>query len=175
MGKERQYLNQNIDLKAVAKDVYEFFIEDGFPDVKVDEDPNGNWYEIQATKKGALRTLTSSRKAIHIILKGDPNKCTITQTTGDWGKNIAVSAFLTGSIGLIGLGFDVRFSKKLWKFLQNSVEQHSNNLAIESSKRPSKAIDDSSDEILNVLKMKFVKGEITSSEYEERKKILDET
>jgi len=118
LGKESDWEDKNVDLGKLAKEIERFFRDDGFNEVKLDQDPNGTWHQIQARKKGVLRTIGSSRKVVQIIIKGEPNKFTVTQDVGEWGKNVAVSALLTGGIGLIGLGLNVQFTNKLWDFIQ---------------------------------------------------------
>ena len=70
MGKQGDFVNKNVNLKKLSERIQQFFYDDGFAEVQVDEDSNSNWFEIQARKTGALRTVISSRKAIHIIIKG---------------------------------------------------------------------------------------------------------
>ncbi len=97
--RENDWVNKNVDLRRLSEMVQQFFYDDGFSEVKVDEDPNGTWFELQAKKMGALRTIVSSRKAIHVIIKGEPNKFTVSIGTGEWGKNFVVA-------GMLAAGYD---------------------------------------------------------------------
>jgi len=128
--KETQWIGRNVDLKLFSQRIRKFFEDDGFSQIRSDEDPHGSWYEIQAMKTGILRTLGSSRKAINIVIKGEPNKFEVEMGVGEWGKNIGIAALLTGGIGLIGLGFDIRFQNKLWNFIKESVDSLSNSNAM---------------------------------------------
>ena len=94
--------------------------------MKVDEDPNGTWFELQAKKMGALRTIVSSRKAIHVIIKGEPNKFTVSIGTGEWGKNFLVAGMFTGGIGLVGMGLNLRFTSKVWNFINETIDSLEN-------------------------------------------------
>jgi hypothetical protein len=126
MVKENQWVGRNVDLKLLSQRLVKFFQDDGFREIRTEEDPNGSWYEIQAKKTGILRTLGSSRKAIHINIKGNPNNFEVEMGVGDWGKNIAAAALLTGGIGLIGLGLDAEFKNKLWNYIKESVDSLEN-------------------------------------------------
>ena len=63
-------------------------------------------------KTGVMRTVVSSRKAIHVIIRGNPNNFLVSAGTGEWGKNFVVAGLFTGGIGLIGMGFNLRFTGK---------------------------------------------------------------
>lgn len=125
MPRENEWLNKNVDLKLLTQRIEKFFRDDGFTDVMVEEDQSGQWWEIQARKTDIMRTLVGSRKAIHVIIRGNPNKFKITMDVGDWGKNIAAAAVLTvltGGIGLIGAGLTAEFQHKLWSRIQEAVD-----------------------------------------------------
>ena len=119
--RENDWVNKNVDLHKLSERIQQFFYDDGFSEVKVDEDPNGTWFELQAKKMGALRTVVSSRKAIHVIIKGEPNKFTVSIGTGEWGKNFVVAGVFTGGIGLVGMGLNLRFTNKVWNFIKETI------------------------------------------------------
>ena len=168
MGKEGDFVDKNVDLRKLSERIQQFFYDDGFSEVKSDEDPNSSWFEIQARKTGALRTVISSRKAIHIIIKGNPKKFSITLGSGEWGKNFAVSSLFSGGIGLIGMGFNLKFNTKVWKFIQETV------ISLENTANMPELSTDSNDEnSLEILKKRFALGEITKKEYESMKKELE--
>lgn len=129
MVKEYTYVHKNVDLSLLANEIERFFHNDGFSDVIADKDPNQAWFDIQARKIGVLRTIVSSRKTIHVIIKGEPNNFKVFSALGEWGKNIAVAAFATGTIGLIGIGLNVRFQNKLWSYIKSTVEKLENTAA----------------------------------------------
>ena len=167
MGKEGDWYDKNVDLKKLAQTIQQFFYDDGFSEVRMDEDQNRTWFEIQARKKGVLRTVGSSRKAIHVIVKGSPNKFNVSIGTGEWGKKFAVAALFTGGIGLIGMGLNVRFHNKLWNFIKNSVVKLENSATLTEEKKPTDTPDP-----LTILKQRLALGEITKKEYEDLKKAL---
>ena len=167
MGKEGDWSDKNVDLKKLTQKIQQFFYDDGFSEVRLAEDPHGTWYEIQARKTGAFRTVVSSRKAIHTIIKGNPNKFNISVGTGEWGKNFAVSALFTGGIGLIGMGFNLKFTNKLWNFTKNAVMELENSFSGETKEKTPNIQDP-----LTILKQRLALGEITKKEYESLKKTL---
>ena len=124
--RENDWVNKNVDLRRLSEMIQQFFYDDGFSEVKVDEDPNGTWFELQAKKMGALRTIVSSRKAIHVIIKGEPNKFTVSIGTGEWGKNFVVAGVFTGGIGLVGMGLNLRFTNKVWNFIKETIDSLEN-------------------------------------------------
>ena len=168
MGKEGDWVDKSVDLKKLAEKIQEFFYDDGFSEVKIDEDPNNSWFEIQARKTGALRTVISSRKAIHIIIKGEPNKFSISVATGEWGKNFVVSGLFTGGVGLIGMGFNLKFTNKLWNFIKETVTSLENSFVVQTL--PSK---ESEEDPLQILKKRLALGEITKDEFEEMRSLLE--
>lgn len=125
LPRQNEWLNKGVDLKLLAQRIEKFFREDGFTDVMIQQDQVSQWWEIQARKTDVMRTLVGSRKAIHVIIRGNPNKFQIIMDVGDWGKNIAAGAILavfTGGIGLIGVGLTAEFQHKLWNRIQEAVD-----------------------------------------------------
>ena len=167
MGKEGDWSDKNVDLKKLAEKIKQFFYDDGFSEVRTDVDPHGTWYQLQARKTGALRTIVSSRKAIHVIIKGAPNNFYVSVGTGEWGKNFAVAALFTGGIGLIGMGFNLTFTNKLWNFVKDSVTELENSYVETDEQKP-----DIHDPLI-ILKQRLALGEITKKEYENLKATLE--
>lgn len=168
MGKEGDWVDKNVDLKKLVEKIHQFFYDDGFSEVRMDEDPHGTWYQIQARKTGALRTVISSRKTIHVIIKGDPNKFYVSVGTGEWGKNFAVAALFTGGIGLIGMGFNLKFTNKLWNFIKNSITELENSYTGVDEKKSQDVHDP-----LTIIKQRLALGEITKKEYENLRSALE--
>ena len=83
MGHEGDWVEKNVDLKKLAADVDQFFKDDGFHEIRVDEDPYGSWFQIQAKKTGSLRTVANSRKAIHVVIKRESNMFIVSVGTGE--------------------------------------------------------------------------------------------
>jgi len=125
LPRENEWVNKNVNLNLLAQRIENFFREDGFTDVMKEEDQNGQWWEIQARKTGIVRTVVGSRKAIHILIRGKPDKFKVVMDVGDWGKNIAAGAvlgMLTAGIALIGVGLTAEFQHKLWNRIQLAVD-----------------------------------------------------
>lgn len=174
MAKSREFLNKNTDLKSLSQDIHNFFRDDDFSDLKIDEDVNGQWFEIQASKTGVKQTLVASRKSLHIIIKGEPNKFQITMITGERGKNYAAAMLIPGFSWaglLVGLPLGRRYNKKLWKFIENSIESNSSKVTADVHKDVVKTIDD--EDPIEILKRGLAKGEITPEEFQERMKLLE--
>ena len=168
LGKEGDWQDKNVDIKKLSEKIHQFFYDDGFSEVRLEEDSHGSWFQIQAKKTGALRTVISSRKSIHVIIKGDPNKFAVTVGTGEWGKNFAVSTLFTGGIGLVGMGFNLKFTNKLWNFIKESVTSLEN-----SYEKPILPTESSEDESLQIIKRRLASGEISKEEFEDLKSALE--
>jgi hypothetical protein len=173
-----------VDLKLLADRIYRFFQDDGFKELRLEQDPNGAWYEIQAKKGGVLRTVGASRKAIHINIKGVPNNFEVEMGVGEWGKNVAAAAVLTGGIGLIGLGFDAEFKHKDWNKIKESVDSLENSYKAPANVAPPSHQDTTiptrelgrsapaAEDPEKILAMRLAKGDITLEQYTELKKAL---
>mgnify|MGYP001471212365 CR=1 FL=1 len=122
MAREFLYVDRNVDLDKLVARIEDFLNNNDF-EVKIDKNTTDRWIEIQARKVGFVRTIIASRKAIHVVIDGTSNHFTVTQATGEWGKNIAASALIPiiGWAGLVGLGLNARFIGKLWSYVQQSV------------------------------------------------------
>ncbi|NQV39291.1 MAG: hypothetical protein HQ505_01920 [Nitrosopumilus sp.] len=192
MARSFTVLDNNVDLKSLAQDINDFFIDDGFPDVKVDENVNGQWFEIQADKKGIARSIIAARKAIHVIIKGTPDKFNVTITTGEWGKNIAAAAlsgiatmYVGTVLGVVSLGLNAKFTKKLVKFIEKSIEMNSRKNVDDITGSPDKTepidhtdkerntIEESNEDPIEILEKALAKGEITLKDFQEGKKLLE--
>lgn len=126
LGKQKTFRDKNIDLKKLAQKMEQFFSEKKFKDIQLDEDPKGKWFVVKAKKGGIGSTLGGTRKAIHILIQGKPERFKVEMTTGEWGKNMAITAstaFLTWGISAgIGMAANAKFRGDLWKFIEESVE-----------------------------------------------------
>ena len=144
-GKGASWKNKNIDLEKLAQRIEDFFHADGFPQVRQDTSTNKTQYVVQAKKAGVLRTLTSTRKVLTVIIDGTPNDFHVKVGTGEWGKGIAVSVALTGVVGLVGLGFNAAFREKVWSNIK-SIVLSLENTALDSSN----TISESKDEVIEI-------------------------
>ena len=144
-GKGASWKNKNVDLQKLAQKIEDFFHADGFPEVRRDESDDKNQYVVQAKKAGVLRTLTSTRKVLTVIIDGTPNDFHVKVGTGEWGKGIAVSVALTGVVGLVGLGFNAAFREKVWSNIK-SIVLSLENTALDSSN----TISESKDEVIEI-------------------------
>ena len=121
MAREFLYVDRNVDLDKLVARIEDFLNNNDF-EVKIDKNTTDRWIEIQARKVGFVRTIIASRKAIHVVIDGTSNHFRVTQATGEWGKNIALT--LVPIAGLAGVGsliLTARFVGKLWSFVQQSV------------------------------------------------------
>ena len=142
--KGAKWTGKNVDLEKLTHKIADWFYEDGFPKVRKEVSSDKMTYTIQAQKGGVLRTLSSSRKVLTVIIRGEPNNFQISVGTGEWGKGIAVAVVLTGVVGAAGLGLNIAYREKVWKTikqivhdLENSVTDSSINSSVENSKNNS--------------------------------------
>ena len=120
--KGAHWKNKNVDLKKLAEKLVDFFYADGFSEVRQEESADKTQYVVQAKKAGVARTLTSTRKAITIVIRGDPNDFQVQVGTGEWGKGVAMAVVLTGLIGVVGLGFNAAFREKVWTEIRLAIK-----------------------------------------------------
>ena len=125
---EIAFKGDDVNLKDLANQIQTFLRNDGFVKTKIEDDGYGNYFDVQGIKSGWWRTISSSRKAIHVIIEGAPNRFTVNVGVGEWGKNIGVAsltAISTMGFGLIfqgaGIGSNILFERKLNKFIHSAV------------------------------------------------------
>ncbi len=162
MGKEGIFNNKNVDLKKLAKLIEKFFNGENFSEVDMMEDPNGSWYQVQAKKTGVFRTLTSTRKSLHIMIKGSPDSFAVHVGVGEWGANLAAAALFNPYVSLMGIGLNRRFTGKLWNFIKDSIDSLEN-----SYQKPKETTKPQVDDSLLILKRRLALGEITKEEFED--------
>jgi len=162
MGKEGSFNNKNVDLKKLAKLIEKFFNGENFSEVGMMEDPNGSWYQVQAKKTGVFRTLTSSRKSLHVMIKGSPDSFAVHVGVGEWGANLAAAALFNPYVSLMGIGLNRRFTGKLWNFIKDSIDSLEN-----SYQKPKETTKPQVDDSLLILKRRLALGEITKEEFED--------
>ena len=139
--KGSRWENKNVDLKQLADKLVDFFYADGFSEVRQEESDDKTQHVVQAKKAGVLRTLTSTRKVLTVVIDGTPNDFHVKVGTGEWGKGIAVSVALTGVVGLVGLGFNAAFREKVWSNIK-SIVLSLENTASDSSNTTSESKDE---------------------------------
>ena len=140
-GKGASWKNKNVDLEKLAQRIEDFFYADGFSEVRQEESDDKTQHVVQAKKAGVLRTLTSTRKVLTVVIDGTPNDFHVKVGTGEWGKGVAVSVALTGVIGLVGLGFNAAFREKVWSNIK-SIVLSLENTASDSSNMAGKSEDE---------------------------------
>ena len=168
MGKEGIFDNKNVDLKKLAKLIEKFFNGENFSEVGMMEDPNGSWYQVQAKKTGVFRTLTSSRKSLHVMIKGSPDSFAVHVGVGEWGANLAAAALFNPYVSLMGIGLNRRFTGKLWNFIKDSIDSLEN-----SYQKPKETTKPQVDDSLLILKRRLALGEITKEEFQQIKQDLE--
>ncbi|MBT6646061.1 MAG: SHOCT domain-containing protein [Thaumarchaeota archaeon] len=163
-GEKILWKDKNVDLELLTQKMVDFFNTDGFSEIRHEISTDKTEYIVQAKKTGVLRTLSSTRKVITIQIKGNPNDFHVSVGTGEWGKGVAMAA-VTGTIGLVGLGFNAVFKEKVWRTIRSSVQSLENTFgkSTETSK---------TDTPLEILKIRLAKGEITIDEFNELKGML---
>ena len=144
-GKGASWKNKNVDLEKLTQRIEDFFYSDGFSEVRQEESDDKTQHVVQAKKAGVLRTLTSTRKVLTVVIDGTPNDFHVKVGTGEWGKGIAVSVVLTGVVGLVGLGFNAAFREKVWTTIK-SIVLSLENTASDSSNTTS----ESKDEVIEI-------------------------
>ena len=144
-GKGASWKNKNVDLEKLTQRIEDFFYADGFSEVRQEESDDKTQHVVQAKKAGVLRTLTSTRKVLTVVIDGTPNDFHVKVGTGEWGKGIAVSVALTGVVGLVGLGFNAAFREKVWSNIK-SIVLSLENTASDSSNTTS----ESEDEVIEI-------------------------
>ncbi len=165
-GKGAHWSGKNVDLMKLTDKIVDWFYADGFAEVRKDVD--NETFTVQARKAGKLRTLTSTRKVLTIVIKGTPNDFHVSVGTGEWGKGVAVAVVLTGVIGVVGLGFNAAFREKVWSNIKSIVSSLENSNSVSTSSISSKE-----DKPLDILKKRFALGEITKEEFEDMKQTMD--
>jgi len=173
MVKEGNWQNKNVDLKQLTEKIKKFFYANKFSEVQNFDDPNGTYIKIQARKTGVFRTLTSQRKAIQIIIRGESNNFQVSVSSGEWGKNITAGVLLNPAVSLVGLGLNASFNNKVWNFINDAVESLEN-----TYKQSITSTETKTETPLQILQKRLALGEITKEEYEELGSMLgskDET
>jgi len=173
MVKEGNWQNKNVDLKQLTEKIKKFFYANKFSEVQNFDDPNGAYIQIQARKAGVFRTLTSQRKAIQIIIRGESNNFQVSVSSGEWGKNITAGVLLNPAVSLVGLGLNASFNNKVWNFINDAVESLEN-----TYKQSITSTETKTETPLQILQKRLALGEITKEEYKELSSMLgskDET
>jgi hypothetical protein len=165
-GEKILWKDKNVDLELLTQKMVDFFNVDGFSEIRHEISTDKTEYIVQAKKTGVLRTLSSTRKVITIQIKGNPNDFHVSVGTGEWGKGIAMVA-VTGTIGLVGLGFNAIFKEKVWNTIRSSVQSLENTFGV------SEDISKINVTPLEILKKRFAGGEITKDEFIEMKTLLE--
>lgn len=126
--KKNTWTGKNVNLSLLVKEIEHFFQDKNF-DVQIHNNPSESTYQIQASKKGAVNTITSSRKSLDVIIRGNSNDFTIGINAGEWGKNIAMAALIPyygWTVGLAGIGMNIYFNKTLWNFIKSTIKKLEN-------------------------------------------------
>ena len=99
-------------------------------------------WHVQASKTGKFRTISGTRRSTNISIEGDPNDFEIQLSTGELGKNLAVSSSIV-AVPTFGLAIPVsatvvaamgnRFTNDLWSHILQQIDLLSNNVVDVSS------------------------------------------
>lgn len=128
MAKTERFSGLNVDLERLATRIETYLQENKF-EVAFSKDPTepASWYFVQARKAGALRTAAGARRSTDIAIKGQPNDFEVSIGTGEWGKNLLMSAplFIVPMVGIVATVAKVytgkKFESNLWKYIRDQV------------------------------------------------------
>lgn len=129
MAKTERFTGVNVDLERLATRIETYLQENKF-EVAYSKDPKepSTWFFIQARKAGALRTAAGARRSTDIAVKGEPNNFEVSIGTGEWGKNLMMSAplFIVPMVGIVATVAKVYAGKKfegnLRKYIRDQVQ-----------------------------------------------------
>jgi len=159
MTKEESWKGKNVDLTKLTEEIEKFFKEDGFNQVQ--SFAEGTYFQIQARKTGVMRTLTSSRKAIQIIIRGTPDNFHVSLSSGEWGKNVTSAVLFNPAVSLMGMTMNASFSNKVWRYVHESVMTLENSYVKPLESTPK------GEDPTQILKRRLALGEITKQQYDE--------
>ncbi|MEW6043569.1 MAG: hypothetical protein AB1608_04855 [Thermoproteota archaeon] len=125
MAKTHRFIDYNVDIERLATRIETYLTENDF-EVAFSKDQTRpiSWCFIQARKLGALRTAAGARRSTDISIRGASNNFEVTVGTGEWGKNLIMSAplFVVPVIGIAATLTKIYTAKKfednLWKYIK---------------------------------------------------------
>ncbi|CAE6499165.1 MAG: hypothetical protein QXE84_05290 [Candidatus Nitrosotenuis sp.] len=128
MGKTQKFHGYNTDIERLATRIETYLTENGF-EVAFSKDQTRpvSWCFIQARKLGALRTAAGARRSTDISIRGSPDNFEVSIGTGEWGKNLIMSAplFVVPVIGIAATLTKIytakRFEDNLWKYIKEQA------------------------------------------------------
>ena len=126
MAKTLQFIDKHIELERLANRIETYLQENKF-EVAFSKDDSRKKIFIQARKVGVLRTAAGARRSTDIMIEGSPNRFQVTIGTGEWGKNLLMSAplFLVPIVGISAtiakLYTGKKFESNLWKFVKDQI------------------------------------------------------
>lgn len=114
-AKEEWFKGHQVDLEALAKDVENWFANNGYvTQIKKAEDKS--LWLIQARKPGKLRVVVGAKRAFSIVMEGEPNEFYVKVGISEWISNIAsagVAAIFSLGLTTIFIGASAAWSKKI--------------------------------------------------------------
>ena len=126
MAKTQRFTGKHVDLERLANRIETYLQENKF-EVAFSKDNTGKRIFIQARKVSLLRTAAGARRSTDIMLQGSPNNFHVTIGTGEWGKNLLVSAPLF-LVPLVGISVTIaklytgkKFESNLWRFVKDQI------------------------------------------------------
>ena len=128
MTKTQRFSGYNVDIERLATRIETYLTENTFEvGFSKDQTKPVSWCFIQARKLGALRTAAGARRSTDISIRGSPDNFEVTIGTGEWGKNLIMSAplFIVPVIGIVATLTKIYTAKKfednLWKYIKEQA------------------------------------------------------
>jgi len=126
VAKTQHFTGKHVDLERLASRIETFLQENKF-EVAFSKNNTGKGIFIQARKVSMLRTAAGARRSTDIMLEGSPNSFHVTIGTGEWGKNLLMSAPLY-LVPIVGISVTIaklytgkKFESSLWKFVKDQI------------------------------------------------------
>ncbi|MEO9308812.1 MAG: hypothetical protein ABI337_00785 [Nitrososphaera sp.] len=128
MAKTHRFYDYNVDIERLATRIETYLTENNFEVAfSKDQTQPTSWCFIQARKLGALRTAAGARRSTDISIRGVPNNFEVAVGTGEWGKNLIMSAplFVVPVIGIAATLTKIytakKFENNLWKYIKEQA------------------------------------------------------
>ena len=132
MTKSKSYENMPISAPQLAHRVVGYLQERKYEVAYSYDEVKKTWCLIQARKAGALRSATGNRRALNIALRTKKkNQCTVSISSGEWGKNTIMSTWpmavfpVVGFMNFVGSSMSSKMSENdLWLYIESIANKN---------------------------------------------------